>query len=176
MGLAGLKLLSTGYTWYNSLGFYENDADYFRNETLVREYIDRVVGGKTVRETFGNIFKRLMEIYNKKSGELDDDELDFLRKTHKKVGNKFIEMKKELSLIAHEKLSNLVYRGTPPVRGVVEESIKKRKRSDSTTATGCRHKSSTPKRKYSSKSASKSASKSGRSVTAKKHKASVTFL
>jgi hypothetical protein len=78
--LGGLKLLTTGKTWYNSLGFYENE--YKRNTDLVDEYIHRPIKPKAkitiiIKEHFSGILAKLIEL-----SKIPKDEL-----TEKCIGN-----------------------------------------------------------------------------------------
>ena len=57
--LAGLYLLATGETWYNSLGFREEAYD--DNTVFMREFIDKKDGSTTIREKFQKIKRDLRD-------------------------------------------------------------------------------------------------------------------
>jgi hypothetical protein len=118
--LYAMKLLTTGQSWYNSLGFYEDQ--YERNSECIKTYIEKPQAGsgkppKTVRQYFTEVVARLMELSKKPTDELSQDEILYISQMHTKITNKYKDLEKTCHLTANNKLSELVYRGyTNPSR------------------------------------------------------------
>lgn len=127
--LGGLKLLSKGETWYNSLGFYEKNYD--ENSAAIRNFLK-----PKERADFAEIERRLMELAAKPAAELSAEDRDYINRMFTKVPNKLRTMDTKLKLTANDKYSDLVYSSTrPTTQPYVVDPIpdapvtKKRKRS-----------------------------------------------
>ena len=110
--LGGIKLLTTGQTWYNSLGFYEKG--YEENTQNVKQYTEEYQDKRkkiTVKQFFTEIWSKIMDLSKKK--DLTEEEMDYIKKMNTKIKNKVKSMDNELHLHAKDKYSNLVFRGAP---------------------------------------------------------------
>lgn len=135
--LRKLKLLSTGKTWYQSLGFYEEN--YSNNKACIDKYITekKVRSGKSVKVYYSEIMNELSTL--SKRHEISPEEKKDLEKKNTNINAKFREMEKECSTI-YKNYSDLVYSDEEPtyVKSSVSNSssstkLKKRSRSLSTS-------------------------------------------
>lgn len=118
--LYAMKILSTGKSWYNSLGFYEDQ--YMKNSKCIEEFLSEPQPrtGKppqTVQQYFTTVVNKLLELSRKNIQELTEDERKYIHEMHTKIKNKYATLETKCFLTAHNKLSDLMYRDAPVVGG-----------------------------------------------------------
>lgn len=112
--LRKLKLLATGQTWYQSLGFYEEE--YEENHRCIQEYIHKkpvnmktILGKKmdTIKEHYSEIMKEI-QAYSKKD-LLTNEEISKLKSVSLNINNKFRDMEKKCPN-TYKNFSDLYYK------------------------------------------------------------------
>ena len=110
--LYAIKLLTTGKSWYNSLGFFEDN--YVQNSECIQNCISKSQSGsgkppKSVQQYFTEIVTKLMELSKKSRDELSDADVTYITQMHTKIMNKYKDLEKTCHLTANNKLSELLY-------------------------------------------------------------------
>lgn len=140
--LRKLKLLGTGQTWYQSLGFFERN--YEENHRCIADFIDQrpKPSKPTIREHYSGVMQDI-QVFSKKE-ELTEEERTDLKKMSANIDRKFRELEKKCPA-TNENFYDLYYR-TP-----ISTSTNKRTQSPST-------KSSTRSRSASASTGSRKSS------------------
>lgn len=112
-----MKILTTGKSWYNSLGFYEKH--YIENTECIRNFIQQKQHGtgsppKTVQQYFMEIVNKLMILSKKPAIDLTQTDQKYIIDMHTKIINKFKALDNLCSLISKDKTSNLEYMENEP--------------------------------------------------------------
>lgn len=107
--LRKLKLLGTGQTWYQSLGFFERN--YEENHRCIAEFIDQRPRNlkTTIREHYANAMQEI-QAFSKKE-VLTEAELTALKKLSANIDRKFRDMEKACPA-TFENFHDLYYRTT----------------------------------------------------------------
>ena len=116
--LRELKLLSSGKTWYQSLGFYENN--YVKNKACINNYIDnnfikdeKTKVKKTLREYYSKIMSDIQS-YSKQE-TLDNETMTMLKKIPASMHRRFKIMEnKDNCPGTYENFHDLIYMDREP--------------------------------------------------------------
>lgn len=106
--LRKFRLLATGQTWYQSLGFQE--ANYDKNRACIAMFIDnrpRNLGNLTIREHYAQKMREIQEF--SKREVITEGELSDLRKFSANIDRKFRDLEKACPS-THENFHDLVYK------------------------------------------------------------------
>lgn len=120
--LRKLKLLSSGKTWYNSLGFYEDEYDI--NQQCIEKFIKKIISkkprdaeGNTISEIFTDIMRKMNNMARKES--LTKEEYANLNTWKSAINRKFRDMENACTKLFHN-FSDLKYKGDSKI-GIAKE-------------------------------------------------------
>lgn len=111
--LRKIKILSAGKTWYQSLGFYEDN--YVSNRECILNFIEKYSSKlkMTIREYYAEKMVYIQSLSKKVT--LSGEELDSLTKLSKNIDRKFRELEKECPS-TYENFHDLIYQENEPVK------------------------------------------------------------